>query len=85
MNNNRLSTANKSTEVKRTFTKAEIDSILSIPSNYEIQWDGRTLVKSSSKYIFSRKNIKVELKDPQGSIFKTFDRLRLLKRVVQNF
>lgn len=73
MNNNRLSTANKPSEVKRTFTPAEIDSILSRPSNYEIQEDGRTLIKSSSRYIFSRKNIKVELKDPQGSIFKIFN------------
>lgn len=58
MKNNRLSTANKPSEVKRTFTPAEINSILSRPSNYEIQEDGRTLIKSFSKYIFSRKILK---------------------------
>lgn len=74
MNNNRLSTTNKSSEVKRTST--EIESIFSGQSNYGIQEDGRTLIKSSNKYFFFYfvwKNIKVELKDPQGSIFKTFN------------
>lgn len=34
--------------------------------------DGKILIKSSNKYSFSRKNPGVELRDPQGLIFKTF-------------
>ena len=34
--------------------------------------DGRTLIKSSNKYSFSRKSIKVALKDSKGSIFNIF-------------
>jgi hypothetical protein len=72
MNNNRLSTC-KSSEVKKTFTSIEIDSILNKPSNYELQEDGRILIKSSNKYSFSRKRLNLTLIDPQGSIFKIFN------------
>ena len=39
---------------------------------YEKQEDGKILIKIFNKYSFSRKNIEVELRDPQGLIFKTF-------------
>jgi hypothetical protein len=72
MNNNRLSTC-KSPDVKKTFTSVEIESILNKSSNYELQEDGRILIKSSNKYSFSRKSLKVILIDSQGSIFKVFN------------
>lgn len=72
MNNNRLST-NEPLKINRTFTPSEIEAILNGPSNYEKLEDGRILIKSSNKYNFSRKNIKVELIDPQGLVFKTFN------------
>lgn len=72
MNNNRLSTC-KSPGVKKTFTSVEIESILNKSSNYELQEDGRILIKSSNKYSFSRKSLKVTLIDSQGSIFKIFN------------
>lgn len=72
MNNNRLST-NKPLKVNRTFTSKEVEIILNGPSNYEKLEDGRILIKSSNKYSFSRKKIQVELIDPQGLVFKTFN------------
>ena len=72
MNNNRLST-NEPLKINRTFTPSEIEAILNGPSNYEKLEDGRRFNKSSNKYNFSRKNIKVELIDPQGLVFKTFN------------
>lgn len=75
MNNNRLTISKEGIESMKTvrsFSPSEIDKIMSGPSNYERQEDGKILIKSSNKNSFTWKNIEVELRDPQGFIFKTF-------------
>ena len=70
MNNNRLSTY-KLSQTKRTFSFIEIEFFFNRSSNYEIQKDGRIIIKSSSKYSWSRKSIKILLKDSQGLTFNS--------------
>jgi len=48
------------------------DEILEGPSNYEIR-EGRIFIKSLNKYHSGRTKTKVELKDQEGLVFKTFD------------
>lgn len=61
MNNNRLSTY-KSVRVNRALLHADIDRMLSGPSNYEIKGD-RIYIKSLKKYLSSPKAKVVQLVD----------------------
>jgi len=51
----------------------DIERLLSGPSNLEIKEDGRIFIKSLNKYYTGSGNIKVELLEKNGLVFKTFD------------
>lgn len=83
MNNNRLSTSPdfglktqksdsaQSKLVNRAELIADINKLLSMPSNYEHKQDGRTWIKSECKYMWDVKSTVVELIYPDG-IIETF-------------
>lgn len=71
MNENRLSSRGVKL-VERDFLQSEVTRLLKGPSNYEIR-EGRIFIKSLNKYHSGRTKTKVELKDQEGLVFKTFD------------
>jgi hypothetical protein len=71
MNENRLSSSGVKL-VERDFLQSEVTRFLKGPSNYEIR-EGRIFIKSLNKYHSGRTKTKVELKDQEGLVFKTFD------------
>nr|YP_009254022.1 hypothetical protein [Hypomyces aurantius]ANC62708.1 hypothetical protein [Hypomyces aurantius] len=71
MNENRLSSRGIK-PVERNFIQSEVIRLLQGPSNYEIR-EGRIFIKSLNKYHSGRTKTKVELKDQEGLVFKTFD------------
>jgi hypothetical protein len=74
MNNNRLSTS-KLVRVDRALLHADIDRMLSGPSNYEIKED-RIYIKSLNKYLSSPKAKVVQLVDNHsGETLQTFTSL----------
>lgn len=74
MNNNRLSTSS-SPRVDRALLLKDIDLLLKGPlsSNLEKREDGRIWIKSLNKYYNDHAKIRVELKDLEGNVIKTFD------------
>lgn len=72
MNNNRLSTSS-SPHLDRTLLLKDVDLLLKRPSNLENKEDGIILIKSLNKYYKHNTKIRVELKDEQGNVLKTFD------------
>lgn len=68
MNNNRLSTNLASKEQTHCFGTIQERALklLSTPSNYEIQSDGKILIKSSGTYLKGRGNIGVRALDSEG-------------------
>nr|WDZ67655.1 homing endonuclease [Leptographium wingfieldii] len=73
MNNNRLTTSGSSISIEeRTLLNSKIKNLLEGPSNFEIQEDGRILIKSLNKYYSSKTKIRLELLDENGIILKTF-------------
>nr|ATI20244.1 NADH dehydrogenase subunit 5 [Juglanconis oblonga] len=79
MNNNRLSTfSNKeggTLDNQSPLLQVEIENLLSLPSNYEVQSDGRILIKSLNKYYSSRASTPIQLQDEKGRVVETFDSL----------
>lgn len=71
MNENRLSSAVVK-PVERNFIISEVARLLKGPSNYE-NHEGKIFIKSLNKYHSGRTRTKVELKDQEGLVFKTFD------------
>nr|YP_010608739.1 hypothetical protein PNX16_mgp032 [Drechslerella dactyloides]WAN89819.1 hypothetical protein [Drechslerella dactyloides] len=71
MNNNRLST-NLSKEIAASSSlislEERISKFLSSPSNYELQPDGKILIKSSGTYLKGRGNVGVNVLDENGEI-----------------
>lgn len=75
MNNNRLSTTSSHPTVDRTLLLAEVNLLLSGPSNFGLR-NGRKWVISLNKYYnSSRRNICVIITDESGSNLHSFDSL----------
>jgi hypothetical protein len=51
----------------------EINLLLNAPSNFEIQSDGKVLIKSSGIILKGRGNIKIEMLNSEGILINTFD------------
>jgi hypothetical protein len=75
MNNNRLSTSSRQTVVDRALLLAEVNQLLSGPSNFELR-NGRKFVISLNKYYHSsRKDICVVIVDENGNNIHSFGSL----------
>ena len=77
MNNNRLSTNLASLAVVSGSTsllsiRERTLNLLSSPSNYEVQPDGKILIKSSGTYLKGRGNVGVIVLDERGEIIHNF-------------
>ena len=75
MNNSRLST-NLASKGKESFIANDIEErvlkLLSTPSNYEVQPDGKILIKSSGTYLKGRGNVGVDVLDEGGNLIHHF-------------
>lgn len=84
MNNNRLSTnsgAFASHTVKEKSSslilyKERALKLLSMPSNYEVQPDGKILIKSLGTYLKGRGNVSVKVYDDKGLLIYNFDSIQ---------
>ena len=79
MNNSRLST-NLASKGKESFIANDIEErvlkLLSTPSNYEVQPDGKILIKSSGTYLKGRGNVGVDVLDEGGNLIHHFDSIK---------
>jgi hypothetical protein len=71
MNNNRLSTSGKP-KIDRPALIADITNLLSKPSNYECDEEGRKLIISKGKYHTRATQKGVEIIYPDGKVAKSF-------------
>lgn len=76
MNNNRLSTNIAQTKPLSVNIKEIALKLLSSPSNYEIQTDGKILIKSTGTYLKGRGNIGVKVLDDKGEIIYSFNSIK---------
>lgn len=74
MNRNRLSTGPGSPTVENI--EARIQNLLASPSNYEIQPNGKILVKSSGVFLKGRGNINVEVFNEPGLLINSFNSIK---------
>ena len=79
MNNNRLST-NLASIGKESSSMMDIReralNLLSSPSNYEVQPDGRILIKSLGTNLKGRGNVGVEVLDEKGELIFHFNSIK---------
>lgn len=71
MNSRRLSTSPDFKVVDRAQLYADINRMLSGPSNYDNKEDGKVWVISENKYLPARRQL-VQLVDNKGNVLKTF-------------
>lgn len=81
MNNNRLSSNLSTKGSNLSFSSEEIYKkaikLLSLPSNYELQPDGKILIKSLGTYLKGRGNVGVKVFDEkQGKLIFTFNSIK---------
>lgn len=78
MNNNRLSTSKFSKGENKDVANLDqrIFNLLSTPSNYELQADGKIFIKSSGISLKGRGNISVIAIDEKGEVQHNFDSLK---------
>ena len=79
MNNNRLSTSKISKDETKDVANLDkrVLNLISRPSNYELQADGKILIKSTGTYLKGRGNISVIALDKKGEVkFNFSSRLR---------
>lgn len=80
MNNNRLSSnlPNKGTNLSLNSEdiKKKAIELLSLPSNYELQSDGKILIKSSGSYLKGRGNVGVKVLDEEGKLIFNFNSIK---------
>lgn len=80
MNNNRLSTniakGNPSSKPEDRNIKERALKLLSSPSNYEIQSDGKILIKSSGTYLKGRGNVGIKVLDEKGELIFNFNSIK---------
>lgn len=80
MNNNRLSTNLLKKASHLSLSSKEIQKkaikLLSLPSNYELQPDGKILIKSSGSYLKGRGNIGVIALDEKGEVKWNFTSIK---------
>lgn len=76
MNRNRLSTNLTPHSLPQNLLEEKIFNILNEPSNYEIQSNGKILVKSTGVYLKGRGNIKLEILDDKNLLFKSFNSIK---------
>lgn len=76
MNNNRLSTFTSSVKhpssIDRAKLIADIDSLLSMPNNYEYKEDGRVLIISEGTLLNDRQTKVLQLISQSGTVIETF-------------
>lgn len=79
MNNSRLST-NSASGGEESSSAMDIKEralkLLSTPSNYEVQPDGKILIKSLGTYLRGRGNVGVEVLDEKGELIFNFDSIK---------
>ncbi len=73
MNKNRLSTASSQPIIDRVFLLAEINKLISGPSNFGVRNGKKWIISLNKYYQSSRKNICVAIKDENGSNLHLFD------------
>jgi len=78
MNNNRLSTnlAPQGEEGSSVDIQERALNLLSSPSNYEVQPDGKILIKSLGTYLRGRGNVGVEVLDEKGELVFHFNSIK---------
>ena len=81
MNNNRLSTnlasfVAASGSLSLLSVNERISNLLSSPSNYEVETDGKILIKSSGTYFKGRGNVGVVVLDEKGETIFNFDSIK---------
>lgn len=74
MNRNRLSTVTSKPIAKNV--QKRILKLLAAPSNYEVQPDGKILIKSSGVYLKGRGNIGIDVFDDKGLLINKFDSIK---------
>ena len=76
MNSNRLSTSKAYTNLSLVNIEERALKFLSSPSNYEIQVDGKILIKSTGTYLKGRGNLGVKVFDDKGEIVYSFNSIK---------
>ena len=80
MNNNRLSTNLAPSSEEGSCSSQDIQeralNLLSSPSNYELQPDGRILIKSLGTYLKGRGNVGVKVLDEKGELVFHFNSIK---------
>ena len=76
MNKNRLSTNISLQSIPKKILEKKILNLLNEPSNYEIHSNGKIWVKSIGVYLKGRGNIKIEVLDDKGILFKSFNSIK---------
>lgn len=75
MNNNRLSTASGHPTIDRTLLLAEINLLLTKPSNFGLRNGKKWVISLNKYYNSSRTNVCVTIKDEEGNNLHSFDSL----------
>jgi len=73
MNRNRLSTNLARLDIDDKIFQEKLLNLLNEPSNLEIHSNGKIWIKSKGIYLKGRGNVKLEVLDDKGSLFKSFD------------
>ncbi len=80
MNNNRLSSNLPKKATNLSLSSQDIQKkaieLLSLPSNYELQSDGKILIKSSGCYLKGRGNMGVKVLDEGGKLIFNFNSIK---------
>lgn len=76
MNSNRLSTNIAYNNPSLVNIKERVLKLLSSPSNYEIQADGKILIKSTGTYLKGRGNLGVKVFGDRGEIIYSFNSIK---------
>nr|ATI20573.1 LAGLIDADG endonuclease [Ophiognomonia clavigignenti-juglandacearum] len=80
MNNNRLSSNLPKKRTNLSLSSEDIQKkaieLLSLPSNYELQLDGKILIKSSGSYLKGRGNLGVKVVDEEGKLIFNFNSIK---------
>lgn len=72
MNNDRLSTSGNP-KIDRAKILSDLESILAMPSNYELRADGRILIISEGRFLSSGKRVGIQLISVEGgTVINTF-------------
>jgi hypothetical protein len=85
MNNNRLSTNIKNLDssllpeqvLKNKLLDEKVKELLNSPSNFELQNDGKILIKSEQTYWKGRVNVAIEVFDKSGLLLYTFENVKM--------